>query len=73
MRVFDGGVDQFHGTAGGVLDFLDHVSGEDCLGLWLFSIGGLFFFVGDLHMGRGYVIVKFRERREGDSYHVHGS
>ena len=32
MRVFDGGVDEFHGTAGGVLDFLDHVSGEDCGG-----------------------------------------
>ncbi len=37
MRVFDGRVDEFHGTAGGVLDFLDHVAGEDC---WV-ECGGL--------------------------------
>ena len=46
MRVFDGGVDEFHGTAGGVLDFLDHVSGEDCGGVWLFSMGVFYLLLG---------------------------
>lgn len=53
MRVFDGGVDQSHGTAGGVLDFLDHVSGEDCWGVWCWLVWG-FFCVGDLG-GAGFV------------------
>ena len=63
MRVFDGGVDQFHGAAGGVLDFLDHVSGKDCWGVWLFSMG-FFIFCWGFRLGREDDSVKFRERAE---------